>query len=523
MTCRPLVLCLGLFLLCLTFGAGPASGQVFHRQLQLPVEGLSERVTRRVDAAAGETVVLFDEAGPGCLMHWWMTYQRGGAVPDRAHEMRLRFFYDGAAEPTVDVSLAQYFSALLENNVYAMDNAAIKVLPSTGVNSYLPTPFEALRIELANETGEEVPLWFMGDWHRYPEGTELTPMRLRVEANGAFPADAYGSYLMADLAGRGFVAGLTMGVREHDQTDRWFHSGGDLVLLDGTTTPRALRGIGGEDLFGMSFGMSPVQTEWVGTAFNSNLGRHEMHATMPRRDEPAEPKAGPYEIISYRVFGPDPIWFESSAVLRFGSRANDHESVVYAYVAPVEEPAAKTVQNWTLAGPFEAETPEQFARSEWAEQPVEEWPERHTPDFGLYRADLKGIPEGEAPVTFAVPVAAQSEHGWLDFARHYRGRGRANVRTQVSGAAAYAVGTLSIDEPGVYQIDVGYDDALALWVEGEKIHDGRHDDGFAVEQIERELPAGEVEVRVKLSNADNFQWRLWAFSLSAEKASGQGG
>ena len=107
----------------------------------------------------------------------------------------------------------------------------------------------------------------------------------------------------------------------------------------------------------------------------------------------------------YRFFGPDPIWFETSAVLRFGSRANDWDSTIYAYV--------------------ESKAPSGMG--------------------GTRSRDMAGAP-----------------------CRRFR----------------------PVRRPCV-----------------------------AVETRRCGLPTGEIELRVKLSNEDNEQWRLWAFSLLLEKSS----
>ena len=82
--------------------------------------------------------------------------------------------------------------------------------------------------------------------------------------------------------------------------------------------------------------------------------------------------------------------------------------------------------------------------------------------------------------------------------------------------AAYAVGTLYVNSAGPYRIHIGFDDWLILWVNGVELFRGRHDAGFSEETVICDLPAGNTELRIKLSNRDNFQWRLWAFNLRVE-------
>src|SRR4051794_36507023 len=91
------------------------SAAPFQRELGLPVRGLSQRITLKPKLAGGKSMVLFDEQGPGCIPHWWLTCSPGkakGAEHEYIHDLRLRFFYDGQLEPAIDMTLAQYFAIL---------------------------------------------------------------------------------------------------------------------------------------------------------------------------------------------------------------------------------------------------------------------------------------------------------------------------------------------------------------------------------------------------------------------------
>ena len=48
--------------------------KLFSRELELPVGGVSKRVTLRSVVRSKERLVLFEEIGPGCILHWWLTY-----------------------------------------------------------------------------------------------------------------------------------------------------------------------------------------------------------------------------------------------------------------------------------------------------------------------------------------------------------------------------------------------------------------------------------------------------------------
>ena len=55
--------------------SGVCSAQtLFKQELNLPVRGLSQRATTREVIPPGGKYILFEEEGPGCIFHWWMTY-----------------------------------------------------------------------------------------------------------------------------------------------------------------------------------------------------------------------------------------------------------------------------------------------------------------------------------------------------------------------------------------------------------------------------------------------------------------
>src|SRR5581483_12366387 len=61
----------------------------------------------RISLASGETAVLLDTSGPGCITHIWMT---GGTLePDWLRKLVLRMYWDGEESPSVHVPLGDFF------------------------------------------------------------------------------------------------------------------------------------------------------------------------------------------------------------------------------------------------------------------------------------------------------------------------------------------------------------------------------------------------------------------------------
>lgn len=156
--------------------------KLFSEELELPTRGESHRVTKRPNIKEGERYILLNEQGPGCLLHWQLTYSagaRGHAARDVLYNTTLEIFYDGEKKPTVRTSLAAFFGFLLGES-YEFDCASMKIAPDLCLHCYFPIPFRSLRMELVNNYDDQIVVWFQTDWQRYSGETVLTPLRLNV-------------------------------------------------------------------------------------------------------------------------------------------------------------------------------------------------------------------------------------------------------------------------------------------------------------------------------------------------------
>ena len=129
----------------------------------------------------GDEAVLFDERGPGAVTRFWVTTGFGASTCiDPA--IRVRFYLDGAATPTLDVPLAALFDG--STPPFTPPLVADRTQASGGYVSYVPIAYaESLRIALVNAdnggtnpcTGnDERLLWFQIQHHRLAPGTTVT-------------------------------------------------------------------------------------------------------------------------------------------------------------------------------------------------------------------------------------------------------------------------------------------------------------------------------------------------------------
>ena len=301
--------------------------------LRLPGRFTPDRALAQFRAEPGGRYVLADLEGPGCIRHLWMTTR---ALPGINRSMILRLYWDGATVPAVEAPLGDFFGMCHGVGYYPINNQFLSVQDQSGYNAYFAMPFERgarLELEVAPDAPAR-PLYYHVDWHRYRPGALREPLRFHAAWRRENPTQAYGEeYLVLDAVGRGRLLGFVYGVRLLDDADRWSHGGAENLYLDGEAIgeegvePAYLRGSGGEDTFGTSYGGA--------------LHRPETHlyAGIPYYTHEDVGQARPAQRLgAYRFFVPDAIPFERSLHFRFGCVANDICSTVYWYQTAPHRP-----------------------------------------------------------------------------------------------------------------------------------------------------------------------------------------
>ncbi len=364
--------------------------------LSLPDSYESHRVTfRQPISHTGETTVA-QMAGEGCLRHFWLTIAGIRNDPVQGMRLTLRIYFDGSEEPQVKVPVAPFFGIHHAHEAKYLNSPFLQVTGRSGFNSYFPMPYRnGMRITLQSEGPEDIMIWFQGDYHRYATGALTEPLRFHAVYRRVNRAQGYGEpYHLGHGRGRGVIAGVTLGLRSFDRRDRWYHCGGDLLLLDGDTDDaHLLSGIGGEDFFGTAWGQEVFSNGSIGT---------------PYYDEPPDaPEHEPrVSFAAYRFFDRDPVAFYESFSYDFGALENDMSSVLYWYQEGEAMPVTKLhsmedrlpqtlvpegkydvpVEGglaWNLCGPFSCESKAEFDRREFPEEGID-WNQTAPADFGQY-------------------------------------------------------------------------------------------------------------------------------------------
>jgi hypothetical protein len=232
----------------------------------------------------GETLTLADLQGPGIVTHIWITVAANEYGWPRL--LRLRVYYDGSAEPSVDAPLGDFFAV---GHGFERPVKSLMIRNSSdgrARNSYWPMPFRrSCRITVTNEGRRRVAsLYYHVDWEKVkelPPETAYFHARYRQE----LPAPADGKpYLFLDVKGRGFYVGTVLSVVQAEAG--WFGEGDDHFFVDGEKKA-SIEGTGSEDYFNDAWGLHVEDGPYTGvpvaegTGLGSRMTGYRWHLTDP--------------------------------------------------------------------------------------------------------------------------------------------------------------------------------------------------------------------------------------------------
>ncbi len=458
--------------------------------IALPSTFTSQRLNTEAFVSDDGSAEVAHIEGPGCIRHIWILC---------GNALTLEINVDGAEEPQVLAPLKAFFGIMQDRDPYHVDCCAFTVLPnpvaverdpavpgSPGYNLFLPIPFStSCRIRVHGPAGDE--LGIMIDWHRYDAATTLTPYRFHAAHRRYETSPGRGGFVeMANVSGRGFVAGFVTGYIQKNHADMLCHTGGMTVLLDGETKPHAMRGCNVEDDYGFTWGFNEYQTRWLGCPQHEYRGQWDQGGVL------------------YRFFGPDPIGFRSSLVFRTGSRGDDMETVVYYYrVHGSSAPEIRTPQEWQVVGLFPGA--DDFATFEKAE-----FPEKLAP--GQWPQELK---HGDTTLSVAT---LKSDRGWIDLQNLFFAREHTATPITVVDHSAYARTTIETDKVEEVGLRIAVDDWCRVWLNGEHVATLRHEHGLETARLPLRLQKGANELMLKTNNSSATpNNRLWVIHCVIEK------
>ena len=114
------------------------------------------------EIAPGAEEKLAEIEGPGIIEHIWITVDNKTTEGDCfvLRDIVLKMFWDDEKDPSVEVPLGDFFCCGFGRECL-IDSAAVAVVPSRGLNMYLPMPFKKnARIIIENQHANPIPAFF---------------------------------------------------------------------------------------------------------------------------------------------------------------------------------------------------------------------------------------------------------------------------------------------------------------------------------------------------------------------------
>lgn len=239
-----------------------------------------DKTGRNADAwrvPAGETKVLADIKGPGCINHIWMTQGKG------YREVLIRVFWDDEENPSILCPLGDFFGLGHEIvNSYqsylfsASTRANNQFNSGCALNSYVQMPFnKSARIELVNEGEDDHGQYFYIDYEIYDEPLDDDVAYFHAQFRRENPCPGWGheipvntreanivnkeklawenNYVILEAEGNGHYIGCNLSVTNFQGS--WWGEGDDMIWVDGYKWPPELHGTGSEDYLNQAWGM----------------------------------------------------------------------------------------------------------------------------------------------------------------------------------------------------------------------------------------------------------------------------
>ena len=284
--------------------------------------------------AGGAVKEVFNAQGAGVVTHIWFTI--AATSGDHLKELVLRAYWDGAAKPSVEVPIGDFFGLNL-GSYQIYESQYLTCSPGRSLNCYFAMPYRrSARVTVTNEGTQDVNSFYSNIdyisvprlpedalyFHaQYRQGGAVQILRGDEGPTRSSISTARRTTSTWRHRGRGHLMGVTLGVLQN--ANGWWGEGDEMIFVDDESKP-AINGTGSEDYFlgswdfGGRDGAIPFGHAMYGAPLIAN----------------AERTGGRY--CCYRWHGDNPVTFERSLkhTIEHGhanDRSDNFFSVAYWY------------------------------------------------------------------------------------------------------------------------------------------------------------------------------------------------
>ncbi len=215
--------------------------------------------------------LAFSLSGPGLIRQ--MNVRMDDANDPELYGLQLRVYYDDAAAPAIDVSVANFFGAGKGRAAYkSIPIGTEPTDPNEGFYCYWPMPFrQSMRVELCNTTDEPINVDAVKVEYE-PGAIDNDMCYLHAQSNTSIKQYGQIYHTILSTTGCGHYVGDMLYVKQ-DVNSFSMLEGDDVITVDGTTT---LNGTGLEDAYN-----GGAYYNWVAVQPDEPEGEYPSSATRP--------------------------------------------------------------------------------------------------------------------------------------------------------------------------------------------------------------------------------------------------
>jgi hypothetical protein len=188
------------------------------------------------------TFTLAEIDGPGAIQHIWMT----PAPLGKTRWFILRFYWDGEAEPSIEVPFGDFFACGWAR--YCQINSLpVCVNPGSAFNSYWTMPFrKKAKVTLENLDDEMMTIYYQIDYTLAPVSEDAAYLHAQFRRED--PLKTKGLFTILDnVQGKGHYVGTYLAWEVH--STGWWGEGEIKFFMDGDREFPTIAGTGTEDYF----------------------------------------------------------------------------------------------------------------------------------------------------------------------------------------------------------------------------------------------------------------------------------
>ncbi len=193
---------------------------------------------------AGRAVTILRAQGPGAIARIWMTV--GSSDPYYLRRILLRMYWDGEADPSVEVPIGDFFGTGFGVANYS---SLLVGMTSGGFFSYFPMPFDsAARIEIINETGRDVQSFYYNiDYQEFSHRLPAETGRFHACWHRNLRTTSKDNFVILEARGEGQFVGCNLNMQGYERNLSYLE-GDEEILVDDEAQP-SVKGTGTEDFF----------------------------------------------------------------------------------------------------------------------------------------------------------------------------------------------------------------------------------------------------------------------------------